>query len=513
MIRALITGLIIQCVGCAPMSAAENGSQSRAGDEQAWQLIDKVWEASGGMAVLKKHDAMVFSSTGFQKSMYCQDEPIKVEQVRFPDGSQIRKMFAPSHLLISATTADNGWFADGGIAYKSSPSEIAEAAYNKKHTLRRGVEFATTASLLKPEVIDQEPCNVIQLSFKNMPPLKVWVSKKTNLIVQSTFEDFDSPNKRKPHSTIFNYSQYKMVDGEMIPMVVEEKARDYRLKYASVSFTKPSAKLQAEALRFPGQSESFQMPLRPGEKDKLLMSGWINDHVAMFILDTGSSLTNMDSGFAKKTGVLTHGNPDDATAMFSTSGVVPGVMQSMQLGDMKFSQVPVYVQDDPMSSPVCLLGMDFIRQYAITIDYDARLLTFTRGAPVAVPTSAVVIPFVLHQSIYIKGAIGNEPEGWFLFDTGTGKFAYVSEIPKDFTELSPDRTFDANGAERPVRSGTVPAVKVGGKETFVQAQVHVLEGKSLGNEHVFGIKLLDRYRAVTIDFENQRLICIPRSDK
>jgi hypothetical protein len=100
------------------------------------------------------------------------------------------------------------------------------------------------------------------------------------------------------------------------------------------------------------------------------------------IFDTGAPITLLNNKTAKASGVVGKNYKPSPFALFGAAGEFK--IKTLQVGDLKAANVPVIVMDHPTVSLISkvlgpiegLVGFPFFAQFEMTIDYQAKTLTF-----------------------------------------------------------------------------------------------------------------------------------------
>jgi hypothetical protein len=102
------------------------------------------------------------------------------------------------------------------------------------------------------------------------------------------------------------------------------------------------------------------------------------------IFDTGAPVTLLNDRTARATGVVDKKAKQGAGIMMLLSGTTPRA-NSMELGDVKAKDLPVMVMDHPLIKLMAkhlkrdiegIVGLSFFGRYRMTIDYQAKEMTF-----------------------------------------------------------------------------------------------------------------------------------------
>lgn len=221
-----------------------------------------------------------------------------------------------------------------------------------------------------------------------------------------------------------------------------------------------------------------------------------------FVLDTGSGMSVISDETAKRLGVrpVARGGLARAVGGGGKFEIVYGFLESLEVGDVKVENVPVYIRhffDD--KTPVDgYLGLSMISKFMTAVDYGERTFTLMRqrqsgtldrlqtppaadpapalNSPIA--TKVVEIPLRTTSSGFLSGEVyleGLEKPLNFIIDTGAS-ISVISEKLAELEELSSYmtptrmRVFGAAGVAEDVKTMLLPSVMLG---TFTRQQVNV----------------------------------------
>jgi predicted aspartyl protease/Flp pilus assembly protein TadD len=254
-----------------------------------------------------------------------------------------------------------------------------------------------------------------------------------------------------------------------------------------------------------------------------------------FVLDTGSGMSVISDETANRLGLrpVARGGLARAVGGGGKFEIVYGFLQSLEIGEVKVENVPVYIRrffDD--KTPVDgYLGLSMISKFITAVDYGERTFTLMRQrqsgsldllqAPPAAdlpPTlnslaaKAVEIPLRTTSSGFLSGEVhleGLEKPLNFIIDTGAS-ISVVSEKLAALEELSSYltsnrmRVFGAAGVAEDVKTMLLPSVMLG---TFTREQVNVAvldlesvnETAGFVQDGILGGNFL-RYFRVSFDF-------------
>ena len=209
-----------------------------------------------------------------------------------------------------------------------------------------------------------------------------------------------------------------------------------------------------------------------------------NKEPLRFVLDTGSGMSVISDKTAKSLGVRAVAKGGMARAVGGKFEIVYGFLQSIEIGDVRISNVPVYIRrfyDDEV--PVDgYIGLSIITKHTATVDYGARLFSLKRSRSandaVAASPAGIEIPIRSTSSGFLSSEV--QVEGIarplnFIVDTGAS-ISVVSEKLMEVEEMSAliqparMRVYGAAGIAEGVKTLTLPRVVLG---TQARANVDV----------------------------------------
>lgn len=165
-----------------------------------------------------------------------------------------------------------------------------------------------------------------------------------------------------------------------------------------------------------------------------------------FVLDTGSGMSVISQETAQKLGLnpVARGGTARAIGGGGRFDIVYGFLQSLQIGDVRVENVPVYIRrffND--KTPVDgYIGLSVISKYLTTVDYGARRLTLSRQRP---PSNAAIaappgieLPMRTTSAGFLSGEVLIESVDKplnFIIDTGA-TVSVVSQTLSDREDLT-----------------------------------------------------------------------------
>lgn len=116
-----------------------------------------------------------------------------------------------------------------------------------------------------------------------------------------------------------------------------------------------------------------------------------------FVIDTGASLSVLSDKAAERLGIRPVARGGNARAVGGSGSfpIVYGLLDSLTVGEAKIDAVPVYIrtvhaapETPPAERADGYLGLSVLANFAVTLDYQGKLLTLDRTAPREEPAPA-----------------------------------------------------------------------------------------------------------------------------
>ncbi|HEX8707952.1 MAG TPA: aspartyl protease family protein, partial [Pyrinomonadaceae bacterium] len=242
-----------------------------------------------------------------------------------------------------------------------------------------------------------------------------------------------------------------------------------------------------------------------------------------FVLDTGSGMSVISEETARLLGVRAVARGGMARAVGGKFEIVYGFLQSLEVGDVRVENVPVYIRrfyndETPVDG---YIGLAVISKYLTTVDYGANTFALTRqrpgnetaSKPLAPLAPGVEFPIRTTQSGFLSSEVrieGIEKHFNFIVDTG----ASISVVAEKMMELEAMssyqrsanmRVYGAAGVAEGVRTLTLPRVLLGA-HAREKLDVAVLDLEAVNEttgfiqDGIIGGNFLRHFR-VTFDFK------------
>jgi predicted aspartyl protease len=208
--------------------------------------------------------------------------------------------------------------------------------------------------------------------------------------------------------------------------------------------------------------------------------------ILRFVLDTGSGMSVISEETARKLGLhpVARGGLARAVGGGGKFEIVYGFLSSLELGDVKVTNIPVYIRhfyDNRM--PVDgYLGLSVISKFIASVDYGERIFTLRRqsdsddqeapdskAVAVTIPSDIVEIPVRTTSSGFLSGEVrleGIDKPLNFIIDTGASVSVVSEKLVAEeelTTYLAPVRmrVYGAAGIADDVRTVLLPKVMLG----------------------------------------------------
>lgn len=161
-----------------------------------------------------------------------------------------------------------------------------------------------------------------------------------------------------------------------------------------------------------------------------------------FVLDTGSGMSVVSQETAKRLGLkeVARGGMARAVGGGGRFDIVYGFLQSLEIGDVRISNVPVYIRRffNDKTHVDGYIGLSLISKYVTTVDYGTKTLSLSRqrssaSAAAAAAAQGIDIPLRTTSAGFLSGEVQIESVEKplnFIIDTG----ATVSVVSENLAE-------------------------------------------------------------------------------
>ncbi len=291
-------------------------------------------------------------------------------------------------------------------------------------------------------------------------------------------------------------------------------------------------------LRFLGDRESLYstenqsqavVPIRLAS-DRPILKVKINkvEEPLNFVLDTGSGASVISQETARRLNIKTISRGGSARAIGGNGKfeIVYGFLKSINIGDVKIKNVPVYIRKFHSNNEQIdgYIGLSLISKFLTTLDYGNLTFSLKRNdsennkKPV---TNDLSLPLRLTSSGFLSGEVqleGIDTPLNFIVDTGAS-VSVISDALAGTKEISPFlkvekmRVIGAAGVMENVPSFLLPRVTFGthSRESLKAIALDldlINEASGFEQAGILGGNFLKNY-CLTFDFENSKVIFVP----
>ena len=247
-----------------------------------------------------------------------------------------------------------------------------------------------------------------------------------------------------------------------------------------------------------------------------------------FVLDTGSGISVISDETAKHLGIKAVARGGMARAVGGKFEIVYGFIDSMEIGEARIENVPVYIRrfyndEIPVDG---YIGLAVVSKYLTTVDYGTRTFTLNRqrqnsDSPAAISQASFEIPIRTTTSGFLSGEVQVEGVSRpfnFIIDTGAS-ISVVSEKMMELDEMNSFkhparmRVYGAAGIADGVQTLVLPRVLLG-SQAREKVDVAVLDLEPVNEttgfiqSGIIGGNFL-RYFRVTFDFKRSVILLEP----
>ena len=331
----------------------------------------------------------------------------------------------------SGSEISQGWKQDdaGDIQLQadSDPSRIDEL-YLTSHGYWRPNFGGAKVTVLEPTSEQGQSWDRLQFQVPGGHGFTLWINRRTHLI------------ERSDQESMKYLGDYRRVQGVLLPFSIRRLSGDQEQTILLTRLTLLK-KIEKGDFAIPFRKD-YAMPQSgrvtvPAE-DGILFEAKINGQGPFgLMLDTGSP-NLITAGFAKRIGLpFAHSSKKLGTSG-GTVDLGTTQIESLALGGLTLRDQPFLVVDSPWVASdqlVGVVGYEFLRRFAVKVDYEHQLLTVYDSPTFRYQGSGTGLPLLLRGiSFEVNGNIDGV-DGRFVLDTGNeagfsleGKFVQQSDL-------------------------------------------------------------------------------------
>jgi len=265
---------------------------------------------------------------------------------------------------------------------------------------------------------------------------RLWFDEKTGRLARVI-------TKRDQQTIVNRMSDYQMIEGRLRPRLTVVEVEGMPMNTARLTldsvWVNPAIDPAVFAppppastdVRFVGNAEATRVPFVYRTRHVWVKASVNGGPPEDFLVDTGASLTVIDSAYAARRGIATQGQIGvtgagaAGGASFSSidSVVVNGAGGSgVVIGHQKVAVLSLNQHLEPFFwRPIAgVLGYDFISRFVMEVDYDHGVLTLRDPRRFQPAAAATAVPLTMAGNIPVVKARLDGIEGEFRLDVGSG---------------------------------------------------------------------------------------------
>lgn len=518
----------------AAAGIASNTVPPSANSKAARDLLDAIVGAYGGPEIVKRHHENAMRTRG---SLSCNSTISPANNTQecevLQKGDKMRiSMNLMGTPLVMGYDGKNSWtrFADWtSINGPIATSMVCESITHGLPILANTLAPATKLILLPRTRIDGKMCDVLQVTLPSGKETTLFADTHTHLIQRADYIGLD-PETAEPKLQSLVYDDYRTVDGAPEPYHIVQYSENKKKMETVVNSVESGVSAEDASFQTPEESQIARLKDGPIQlpfeytNEKIVVTARINSGPELhFLLDTGSSQTVIDKSVAASLG----GNTTKTYSVTTGTKSMPmsfATLPTLSMGDLTINDVPVLITDlSGIARGISgLLGANILKRFAVTLDFDNRMLTLSDPRSVTVPPNAHVLPaspvFGGNQLI-VQGKLDGKVSTNFLLDTGTS----FNNLPKQIassvyhgTPLPTQTVSGLGGVAVSAASIKLHSLKLGDATVpdpvfrlvvdSPSSKSGLLASESMG---ILGNSIWSQFKT-TVDYRNERIILEPQ---
>jgi predicted aspartyl protease len=420
------------------------------------------------------------------------------------------------------------WTIDpnGKLQFRRDPASLE---YQKTICLLESQEYLFGRSgfeytALGTDTVRGIPCYVLEMDVEKGTSAKLFLNDSTYLIEEMEI-------KAPEGNTVQTFGDYRRVKGVMFPFFTKTEiaalSQTIEMRYQSITanaaidpivFLPPSA--DVKDYRFAGGASGQAVPFKYRSRH-LFIPARIGDRgrEVLFLIDSGASMTVIDSSIAAQMGLPLEGRMPGAGAGGMTDFTLTR-MPGFSIAGIEFSE------QTAISFPVAgllrqfdeteiggILGYDFLSRFITKIDYERELISFFEPDSLAPRVGETTLEAPLVHNIFSLPVTIDAAAGAFLLDTGANSSLVMGGFAEKNSLVAGRRTLDmairGAGGDEKAALCRFDSLRIGGV-TIVNPVLAITSSKKgiSAIESVNGIvgnDILERF-TVTLDYKRQQVL-------
>ncbi len=378
-----------------------------------------------------------------------------------------------------------------------------------------------TASISGADTIEGTSCTVVELLPEDGIPCHVYLDDETYLPVRISMKTKNGPVRE-------TYGDFRRVEGAMFPHLtrIEQLAvgQTIEVRIRSLEVNEPIDPLlflpphgAVKDYSFTQGSGSAMVPFTTYESHIYLpvrLAG--SDEELMFMVDSGASMTVIDSTLAARMGYPL-GERMIGAGAGGTADIYMTRIEGFSIEGVNFEEQTVIAY--PISGLIGrfidievagILGFDFLSRFVTKIDYEKGIMTLfdPDSASAAAPIDAPLIHNVFSLECVVDGLFS----GNFLIDTGAASSLLQKRFSEEHGLFDNRRLIEISlmgaGGEEIGYLARFDSLEIGGftikQPIFALSKEEGGIGAFPGISGIIGNDILQRF-TLTLDYGNQRI--------
>jgi predicted aspartyl protease len=380
---------------------------------------------------------------------------------------------------VTGFDGQHGWIQQGDQVFKPHPlaeKTIKDEIDHGLLLLEKLLEPTTKLELVGKKTILGRTCDVLKIKVPGETPTLFYADEDTHRVLQSEYEGLDA-EQGVPATKIYTYEDYRPLGRSIEPYLVTEYCGS-QLASKLIVDSIEAASVDDSVFKMPPQTnstiaegDSVQIPFELVANDIVIEAKANDQRTLSLVVDTGATQSILDKTVAANLGQC----KETKFEMTTGSGTVPLsylTLPKLELGEIALKDLSFAVTDlSPLTQvigrhPSGLLGANVLRRFAMTVDYEHKILTLAHPNDVHVQPHTIVIPAKPTLGLFgllVEGILDGK-ELSFLVDTGAAFNNMSEKLAKPIlsTSLLPIGTVQGlDGRKVPIASIQFNALKMG----------------------------------------------------
>ncbi len=417
-------------LGCLLLVAAATGLAAREDMTDPYEILETHYEAIGGLELLRAEETRYFEAT---LKLFGLEGHIREWQQR--PGRQRQEVDLGVIKQITGDTGDYAWIVDsnGKLQIMKDEQTLKKREVDRRiadfeHIRRDSEHFALAFG--GTEDVNGTACYVINLSNT------IDDNVRTYYIGKDDFYMHKSITREAEHESHTVFSDFRDVGGLVIPFHLDIELLPIGQKQtATVVRYESNPEIDGELFQPPGAGpRDYRFTSGTSAEnvefeyvaDHLFIDATINCDKRTWIIDTGASVTVIDSEYAEELGLETAGNMKGygagKTVEVTFTELPPFSVDGIEFDSQKVAVLGIKnLLKRAGLDVVGILGYDFLSRFVVKIDYANELLSFYDPALFEYTGGGALIDHPLKERFFVVPiTVDGTYSGDWTLDIGAG---------------------------------------------------------------------------------------------